>query len=307
MLGGDVEVGRQFSALPFDHLIFTGSTGVGRQVMQAAAANLVPVTLELGGKSPVIIGQGVNLDAAAARIVHGKALNCGQICVSPDYLLVPRAQVDAFVEAAKRAFRTMYPQDAVDNDDYTSVVSSRHAARIHSMLDDAKRRGAQVVACQDGAQGTRIPLHLVLGLTPEMQLAREEIFGPVLPILPYDSLDEAIAYINQGPRPLAMYYFGGDRREEKRLRRETHAGGMTINDWAWHVMQSDLPFGGIGDSGMGSYHGVEGFRALSHGKSVFRERRWFPVQLFHPPYGNLVQRLVTRLYLGPQRDHRDPG
>lgn len=300
VLGGDVDVGRCFSGLPFDHLIFTGSTRVGRQVMQAAAEHLVPVTLELGGKSPVVISRSASLRSAASKITHGKAMNCGQICIAPDYVLVPREQLPAFVEEVKRAFGAMYPNLAVADENYTCVVSDRHAERIHTLLADAQAKGAQVVPCQPGARGRRIPLHLVIGLTPEMKLIEEEIFGPVLPVIPYDSLDDVVSYINARPRPLALYYFGSQADESNRLRRETHAGGMTLNDWGWHVLQSDLPFGGIGESGMGSYHGIEGFRALSHGKSVFNERRWFPSRLFHPPYGNLVQRLVMRFYLGRQ-------
>lgn len=303
VLGGDVDVGRAFSALPFDHLVFTGSTAVGRQVMRAAAEHLVPVTLELGGKSPAVVSRSASLADAARKVVHGKALNCGQICVSPDYALVPREKVDGFIVEARKAFAAMYPASAATDATYTCIVSDRHAGRIDALLAEAAGMGARVVPCQSGREGRRVPLQLVVGLTDQMQLAREEIFGPVLPIVPYDSFDEAVAHIVQRPRPLALYYFGHDRQESQRLRRETHAGGMTINDWAWHVLQSDLPFGGVGESGMGSYHGEEGFRTLSHGKSIFQERRWFPIGFFHPPYGNLVQRLSMRLYLGRQSTH----
>lgn len=306
VLGGEVEVGQRFASLPFDHLIFTGSTRVGRQVMQAAAEHLVPVTLELGGKSPVVVSRSADIASAAAKITHGKAMNCGQICIAPDYAFVPREQLQAFVQAVQSSFNSMYPDSAVRDSNYTCVVSDRHAQRIHTLLDEARQMGAQVVPCQPGAEGRRIPLHLVIGVTPEMKLAHEEIFGPVLLVVPYDTIDDVIAHINARPRPLALYYFGSDTRESARLRRDTHAGGMTLNDWGWHVLQSDLPFGGVGDSGMGSYHGIEGFRTLSHGKSVFNERRWFPSSLFHPPYGNLVQRLVMRFYLGPQ-SHKTTG
>lgn len=298
VFSGDVPVAKAFAGLPFDHLIFTGSTGVGRDVMRAAAENLVPVTLELGGKSPAVVSRSAKLRDAASKIAHGKALNCGQICISPDYALVPREKTAEFVAEVKAAFGRMYPQSAVTDPDYSCVVTEHHADRIHGLLADARSMGAEVIACEEGARGKRIPLQLVLGLTEHMKLATEEIFGPILIVVPYDSLDDAIAYVVQRPRPLAMYYFGHDAAESQRLRRHTHAGGMTINDCAWHVMQSDLPFGGIGASGMGSYHGVEGFRSLSHGKSVFKEHRFFPVHLFYPPYGNIVQKLSMGLYLG---------
>lgn len=297
VLGGAVDVGKAFSALAFDHIIFTGSTTVGRDVMRAAAEHLVPVTLELGGKSPAIVSRSTSLQDAAVKITHGKTFNSGQICISPDYALVPKEKIGAFVEEVKSAFRTMYPNGATKDSQYTCIVTPRHADRIHALLDDARAQGAQVIACEDVGVGRRIPLHLVLGVTPTMRIAREELFGPILPIIPYEHFDDVVKYVLHGPRPLAMYYFGHDQTESDRLRRETHAGGMTINDWGWHVFQNDLPFGGIGASGMGSYHGVEGFRALSHSKSVFKERRIFPVHLFHPPYGNFVQRLTFWFYL----------
>lgn len=300
VLGGDVEVGRAFSALPFDHLIFTGSTTVGRHVMRAAAENLVPVTLELGGKSPAIVSRSASVAAAAARIAHGKGFNCGQICVAPDYAMVPRECLDSFVEAVKAHFHRMYPATSLQDANYSNVVTTAHAQRLHRLLDDARLKGARVIACEEGARGQRLPLHLVLDVTDDMALTREEIFGPILPVMVYDDIAEVIRYVNERPRPLALYWFGSDKTEERLLRRRTHAGGMTINDWGWHVFQNDLPFGGVGASGMGSYHGIEGFHALSHGKSVFKERPWFPIKLFHPPYGNLAQRWALRLYLGTQ-------
>lgn len=295
--GGDAEVGKAFAALPFDHLVFTGSTEVGREVMRAAADNLVPVTLELGGKSPAIVSRSAHLEEAAARIVHGKVFNSGQICVSPDYALVPRELEPAFMNAARAAFAHLAPRPA-GNPDYTCIVSDRHAARLQGLLDDARARGARVVACGESADPRRLPLHLVANVDDTMRIAREEIFGPLLPVLPYERTEDAVSYVAARPRPLALYYFGRDRREAAAVRRETHSGGVTLNDWGWHVMQHDLPFGGIGASGMGSYHGEEGFRALSHARAVFRERRFFPIALFYPPYGRLVQRAVLRLFLG---------
>lgn len=298
VLGGDVEVGRAFSALPFDHLIFTGSTSVGRQVMRAAAENLVPVTLELGGKSPAVVSRSASLEAAAARIAHGKAFNCGQICVAPDYAFVPRRHLDAFVAALQSHFRRMYPATSLQNPDYCNVVTPAHAERLHRLLEDAQGKGARVIACEEGACGQRLPLQLVLDVRDDMEVMQQEIFGPILPILAYDDIEEVVRYVNGRARPLAMYWFGSNEAESKMLRRRTHAGGMSINDWGWHVFQNDLPFGGIGASGMGSYHGIEGFHALSHGKSVFKERTWFPSTWFHPPYGNWVQRAAMAFYLG---------
>lgn len=297
VFGGDVDAARAFSSLPFDHLVFTGAPAVGREVMAAASANLTPVTLELGGKSPAIVSRSASMPRAAGRIVHGKAFNSGQICVSPDYALVPRENVEAFVAAVTQAFRKMYPQTG-GNPDYTSIVCARHAERVRGLLADAAAKGAGVLACAADTGGRQIPLHVVTGVDEGMRIAGEELFGPILPVIPYDSMDDALAYVNARPRPLALYYFGVDAVEMKRLTTATHSGGVTINDWGWHVFQHDLPFGGIGNSGMGSYHGEEGFRELSHAKSIFREHRFFPAGLFHPPYGRLVQRLAMKFYLG---------
>lgn len=287
-----------FTSLPFNHIVFTGSPEVGRIVMRTAADNLTPVTLELGGKSPALLTRGYPVAEAARSITHGKGANCGQICVAPDYALVPREEVTAFVQAVQANFQRMYGNKTEGNPDYTAVVNTRHAQRIQGLLDDARAKGAQIVSCGAPGSGRQMPLQIVCGLTPEMRLWHEEIFGPILPVLPYDTLDEAIAHINRGPRPLALYCFSHDTRARQTLLQRTHSGGVTLNDWGWHVLNHDAPFGGIGNSGMGTYHGEEGFRELSHAKTVFKRHRWFPIGLFYPPYGNLVQRLVLRVFLG---------
>lgn len=298
VFGGDIAAAQAFTGLPFDHLIFTGSPRVGRQVMRAAAENLTPVTLELGGKSPAIVGPNANLRDAALRIAHGKAFNAGQICVAPDYALVPRGKSAEFAAAVNDAFGRLYPMVG-GNVEYTSIITDHHAARLRGMLDDAKTRGATILCCgNDAGTGRQMPLHVVTNLNDDMQVMREEIFGPILPVLEYEHLDDALTFVRGRDRPLSMYVFGLSGADQDRVLNQIHAGGMTLNDWGWHVFQHDLPFGGIGNSGMGSYHGKEGFRELSHGKGVFKRRRWFPVGLFYPPYGNLVQRLSMWLYLG---------
>ena len=290
-----------FSALPFDHLVFTGSPNVGRIVMRQAAENLTPVTLELGGKSPAVVTRNYPLADAAARIAHGKSVNGGQVCIAPDYALVPSEQVDAFAAAVKASYSKMYGAQLAGSPDCTSIVDDRHHARLASLLDDARAQGASVIACAEpgaAAGGRQMPLYIVTSCTPGMRLMKEELFGPILPVVPYDTVDEAIAFINAGPRPLALYCFSHDAAERQALLRRTHSGGVTINDWGWHALNHDAPFGGIGNSGMGNYHGVEGFRELSHAKTVFTRQRFFPTQLFYPPYGNFVQKLTLKIFLG---------
>jgi coniferyl-aldehyde dehydrogenase len=299
VFGGEIEEAQAFSRLPFDHIIFTGSPAVGRHVMKAASDHLVPVTLELGGKSPALVAPGADLADAAKRIAHGKAFSSGQVCIAPDYALVPRAMVNAFADAVADAFRRMYPQ-VQGNADYTAVVTDRHAQRIHDLVADARTKGGRVIAAGADGAGRRIALKIVTEVRDDMGVAKEEIFGPILPIIPYDSIDDAVAYVTARPRPLALYAFGVDGAELERLKRRTHAGGMSVNDWGWHAFNHDLPFGGVGNSGMGSYHGQEGFRELSHAKAIYKRHRFFPVGLFYPPYGNLAQRLVMRFYLGKQ-------
>ncbi|OLF53208.1 coniferyl aldehyde dehydrogenase [Pseudomonas chlororaphis] len=298
LVGGELEDPGFFSSLPFDHIIFTGSPGVGRLVMRAAAANLTPVTLELGGKSPAVVLADYSLADAARRIVHGKGTNCGQICIAPDYVLLPRHDVDEFVAELHGQFQALYGARPADNDDYSSIIDERQFQRLQGLLDDARSKGAQVRVCGEVAPGRKMPLHVLTRVTPEMRVMQEEIFGPLLPVLGYDELDEAIAHINGGQRPLALYVFSSDRTNIDRLLRHTHSGGVTINDWGWHALNHGAPFGGVGNSGMGNYHAEEGFRELSHGRTVFKRRTWFPTHLFHPPYGGRLQSLALRLYLG---------
>jgi coniferyl-aldehyde dehydrogenase len=286
-----------FTSLPFDHLVFTGSPAVGRIVMRTAAQNLTPVTLELGGKSPAVVGRSYPVCDAAIRIAHGKATNCGQICVSPDYALVPREKVEEFTRGVQETLQRLFGGPAGGHD-YTALIHDRHHARIVAMLEDAKRKGASVMRCTGPASGRQMPVHVVTGCTDQMAVMKEEIFGPILPVIPYDTLDEAVEFIAARPRPLALYCFSHDAVEREELLRRTHSGGVTINDWGWHVINHDAPFGGIGNSGMGSYHGEEGFRELSHAKTVFKRHRFYPIGLFYPPYGNFVQRLVLKFYLG---------
>lgn len=295
---GEVEVGQAFARLPFDHLLFTGATSVGRQVMLAAAHNLTPVTLELGGKSPAIVSPSAALDSAAERIAFGKTLNAGQTCVAPDYVLVPRDHLGAFAEAYRRAVRRMYPCIA-DNRDYSAIINPRQLQRLERLLADASDKGAQVLDLypDETRQGRRLPPHLLFDVSDDMQVMQDEIFGPLLPLVPYDRLEDALAYINQRPRALALYYFGYDRTEQDYVVHHTHSGGVCLNDTLLHVAQDDLPFGGIGPSGMGHYHGQDGFLTFSKAKAVLAKQRLNAARLIYPPYGKALQRLVYKLFI----------
>ena len=296
---GDADIGRAFSALPFDHLLFTGSTAVGRHVMSAAAANLTPVTLELGGKSPALIGPGARFAHAVERIVLGKLLNAGQTCIAPDYVLLPRADVSRFVDAARAAASRLYP-DLPRNAQYSSIVSDRHFARLRALCDDALALGAQAHALgsTDGDAGSRVMAPVLLtDVDNRMQIMHEEIFGPLLPLVPYDTLDDALTYIAARPHPLALYVFDDDRATLERVQRNTLAGGVTVNDTILHIAQHNLPFGGVGASGIGVYHGEAGFRTFSHMRPVMRQARWNAVGLLNPPYAwkfRQVLKLILR-------------
>lgn len=293
---GESDVGVAFSRLRFDHLLFTGATSIGKHVMRAAAENLTPVTLELGGKSPAIVSHDVPLKDAAERIAFGKTLNAGQTCVAPDYVLVPQDRVGAFVEAYRQVVNRFYPTLA-DNPDYTAIINERQLARLNSYVSDATSKGALLIPLFEQGQGRRMPHSLLLNVTDEMTVMQDEIFGPLLPIVPYQDLDQAFAYINQRPRPLALYYFGYDKREQNRVLHETHSGGVCLNDTLLHVAQDDMPFGGIGPSGMGHYHGHEGFLTFSKAKGVLIKQRFNAAKLIYPPYGKSIQKLIQKLFI----------
>ncbi len=287
----------QISHLPFDHLVFTGSPASGKAIMANAAKNLTPVTLELGGKSPAIVFEDYDIDKAAARIAHGKGLNSGQICIAPDYAFVPESKQQAFVEAVQKAHQAMYKK-IEGNKDYTSLVDEAQYQRFHALLNDARDKGAKITKCLDDGEGRKTPLYIATNLTPDMRICQEEIFGPLLPVHGYRSLAEVIGYINDRPRPLACYLFSNDKAQREVVLTQTHSGGVTINDWGWHAFNHSVPFGGVGNSGIGNYHGEEGFRELSHARSVLKVQDWFPTKLISPPYGNMVQKLMLRLFVG---------
>ncbi len=270
---GDANVGQDFSRLAFDHLVFTGSTAVGKHVMRAAAENLVPVTLELGGKSPVVVGDNANIQMAAERTLTIKTFNVGQICLSPDYMLIPDAKRDDFVDAA-RAFMRKSFATMQDNADYTSIINSRHFERLQGLLDDAAQRGATIISLAPEGEPSideatrKIAPHLVLDVNDDMAIMQEEIFGPLLPIQTYRQEAQAIEYINAHPRPLAAYYFSNDEQKQRAFAAHTTSGALVINDIMTHASIDALPFGGVGPSGMGAYHGVHGFNNFTHHKAV---------------------------------------
>ena len=297
---GGPEVGAAFSGLPFDHLLFTGATSIARHIMAAAAKNLVPVTLELGGKSPVLVSRSADIKKAVSRIMLGKTMNAGQICLAPDYLMVPEEQLDDVIEEVKHIVAEMYPK-LLDNPQYTSVVNERHYQRLQDNIADAKAKGAEVIECNPAGedfssqQGThKIPPTIIKNPTEDMRVLQEEIFGPLLPIKTYKDFGETINYVNANPRPLAVYYFGEDAGEERAVLDRTTSGGVTLNDVIMHIMQEDLPFGGVGPAGMGSYHGFEGFKNFSHAKSIYKQTRVDVAGLggMRPPYGKNTEKTI---------------
>ncbi|MDO9359522.1 MAG: coniferyl aldehyde dehydrogenase [Polaromonas sp.] len=295
---GDGQLAAEFAGLPFDHLFFTGSTAVGRNVAEAAAANLTPTTLELGGKSPCIVDASCDLDSAAIKIAHGKLLNAGQTCIAPDYVLLPKGQEAAFGEAFAKAVATLFPTIA-GNPDYAAIISPRHHERLQALVAQAELEGARVQVVNPGAaaaSGSRqmAPV-LVFNAAAESKLLSEEIFGPVLPVLPYASMDEAISYINARPRPLALYWFGTDTDSRDAVLARTVSGGVTVNDTLMHIAHENLPFGGVGDSGWGSYHGEAGFLRLTQQKPVLVQSKWARGDLFYPPYGKRFDQVMGLL------------
>lgn len=297
---GGASVGIAFSKLPFDHLLFTGSTPVGRSIMRAASDNLVPVTLELGGKSPVIIERGFSLPIAARRVAYGKLANAGQTCIAPDYALVPEEEVEPFVNAYMIQVARLYP-DIGGNPDYTTIINDGHFDRLRRLLDDARTKGARVIELGTASRSARtthprtmIPA-LVLGATDGMSVMQDEIFGPILPVIPYRTLEDAIAYVNARPRPLALYFFGADGPGRRLVMERTTSGGVSVNETNLHYAQNDIPFGGVGESGMGAYRGHEGFKTLSHAKSVFQQSRINLTDVVRPPFGSLFERVVGLL------------
>jgi coniferyl-aldehyde dehydrogenase len=293
---GDASVGKQFAALPFDHLVFTGSTAVGREIAQAAAKNLTPVTLELGGKSPAIIDASCDLEGVMDRIAWGKLINAGQTCIAPDYMLVPRSDVERFVALLRRSMMRLYPTFR-SNPDYSGIISERHLRRLHELIEDARGRGATIIELEPldsplAAAGRQLPPTLLLNVNEGMRVMSEEIFGPILPIIPYDSLAEALAHINRGERPLALYWFGQDSAARDQVLAGTIAGGVSVNDTLLHIAQEGLPFGGVGASGHGHYHGEFGFRQFSKEKPVFIQSRFSGGGIIRPPYKPSIERVL---------------
>ncbi|MGI0119208.1 coniferyl aldehyde dehydrogenase [Zooshikella sp. RANM57] len=295
VITGSADVAIQFSQLPFDHLLFTGSTQTGKKVMQAAANNLTPVTLELGGKSPTIIAPDYPISEAAKRICFGKAINAGQTCVAPDYILLPENQLTSFIDAFSAQFKQMYP-DFANNQSYSHIINDQQYQRLQQWLTDAQQKGAQIINTSDftpDAASRRFPIHLVTHTNENMLIRQEEIFGPILPLITYQSIEQAIRFVNQQPRPLALYLFSHDQTLHDKVLVNTHSGGVCLNETLLHVAVDDLPFGGVGPSGMGHYHGQEGFQTFSQAKGILKKGRINSTQIIYPPYKN---KAITWLY-----------
>jgi coniferyl-aldehyde dehydrogenase len=291
---GGVELGQAFSSIPFDHLLFTGSTAIGQKVYMAAARNLTPVTLELGGKSPAIIDDSADIDAAALSIVHGKTFNAGQTCVAPDYVLTSRARLDATVDALVASVRRLYPEIDTTND-YTAIISQSHFARLKALVAEAKEAGAKII--EIGSSNAldpqrKLPLTIVVNPPASTGVMKEEIFGPILPVLSVAGRKEAIEHVNKGDRPLALYWFGEDAAARDDVLKRTIAGGVTVNDTLWHVAQENLPFGGVGKSGIGAYHGAKGFETFSHLKPVFYQSKFASNKILYPPFSEKTDKLL---------------
>jgi coniferyl-aldehyde dehydrogenase len=298
---GGAEISQRFAELPFDHLLFTGSTNIGSKVMQSASKNLVPVTLELGGKSPVIIGRSAKLDLAGTRLTFGKLLNGGQLCLSPDYVVVPNELEEQLIARVVQEAQSMYP-NITENEDYAGVINERHFARLQNYIDDAVAKGAKLIIV--GADKTRasednrrMPLHILQNVNEDMLVMHEEIFGPILPVMTYSDVAEVPDMIEPRRNPLAMYYFGKDKSEQEYLLSNVQSGGVCINDITLHYVQEDLPFGGVGASGMGAYHGPEGFRTLSHARAIYSQTMIdvLPIIGARPPFGNKFRKNISKI------------
>lgn len=302
-LGGP-ETGEAFSKLNFDHLLYTGSGNVGKHVMNAAAQNLVPVTLELGGKSPVVVGNSADIKASAKRVMFGKTMNAGQICLAPDYVMVHKDKKDEFISEAEKAVADYYP-DIKNNDDYTSIINERHFNRLNGLIDDAREKGATInqinPANEDFNQQEfyKIPPTIITNTTEDMRVMNEEIFGPVLPVVEYTEVKEALDTINSKDRPLGLYYFGNDKNEQSNVLNNTSSGGVTINNVVGHIQQQDLPFGGVGPSGMGRYHSQDGFKNFSNPRAVFKDVPFFmdnmAFGMIRPPYKEGFENFIKKI------------
>ena len=298
---GGADISQRFAELPFDHLLFTGSSNIGAKVMQSASKNLVPVTLELGGKSPVIIGRSAKLDLAGTRLTFGKLLNGGQLCLSPDYVVVPKELEEQLIARVIHETESMYP-NITENEDYAGVINERHFARLQNYIDDAVAKGAKLTIV--GADKTRaskdnrrMPLHILQNVNEDMLVMHEEIFGPVLPVMTYSDVAEVPDMIEPRRNPLAMYYFGKDKREQEYLLTHVPSGGVCVNDITLHYVQEDLPFGGVGASGMGAYHGPEGFRSLSHARAIYSQTMIdvLPIVGARPPFGEKFRKNISKV------------
>ena len=303
IVAGDVIIATKFSSLAFDHLFFTGSTAVGKLVMKSAAENLVPVTLELGGKSPAIIDSAMDIATAVSRLILGKTLNSGQTCVAPDYIFCPRNKCDELVKEITARYQQMYPSLG-NNDDCTSIINDAQYQRLTHLLSDAKEKGAVVIPClydtteiSKQRAARKLPLTLVCDVQDDRLVMQQEIFGPILPIIAYDEIGEVFDYITLRPRPLALYIYSFDKVFQQEFLLKTHAGGVCINEAAFHVANDDLPFGGVGASGMGQYHGEEGFKTFSHQKAVLTRGRINLTPLLFPPFNTVIHRLVYKLFI----------
>ena len=298
---GGADISQKFAELPFDHLLFTGSTNVGAKVMQSASKNLVPVTLELGGKSPVIIGRSAKIDLAGTRLTFGKLLNGGQLCLSPDYVVVPHELEEQLIARVVHEAQAMYP-NITENEDYAGVINERHFARLQNYIDDAVAKGAKLtIVGADKARASddnrRMPLHILQNVNEDMLVMHEEIFGPILPVMTYSDVAEVPDMIEPRRNPLAMYYFGKDKQEQEFLLSHVPSGGVCINDITLHYVQEDLPFGGVGASGMGAYHGPEGFRSLSHARAIYSQTMIdvLPIVGARPPFGKKFRKNISKI------------